>query len=67
MHSNKSIKSSISRAPVSHACNPSYAGGRDQEDLSLKPAPGKNPSQKRTGGVAQAVRAKSTCLATVRP
>jgi hypothetical protein len=42
-------------------CNPSYSGGRDQEDCSSKPARGnsspdlisKNPSQKRTGGVAQ--------------
>jgi hypothetical protein len=24
------------QALVLHACNPSYAGGRDQEDLSLK-------------------------------
>jgi hypothetical protein len=23
---------------VAHACNPSYSGGRDQEDRSLKPA-----------------------------
>jgi hypothetical protein len=23
---------------VAHTCNPSYSGGRDQEDLSLKPA-----------------------------
>jgi hypothetical protein len=23
---------------VTHACNPSYSGGRDQEDLYLKPA-----------------------------
>jgi hypothetical protein len=23
---------------VTHACNPSYSGGRDQEDLGLKPA-----------------------------
>jgi hypothetical protein len=27
-------------APVTHACNPSYSGGRDQ-DCSSKPAPGK--------------------------
>jgi hypothetical protein len=27
--------------PVAHACNPSYSGGRDQEDHGLKPAPGK--------------------------
>jgi hypothetical protein len=25
------------RAPVAHACNPSYSGGRDQEDCGLKP------------------------------
>jgi hypothetical protein len=29
------------RHPVAHAYNPSYFGGRDQEDLGLKPAPGK--------------------------
>jgi hypothetical protein len=27
-----------SQAPVVHACNPSYIGGRDQEDLGWKPA-----------------------------
>jgi hypothetical protein len=26
---------------VAHACNPSYSGGRDQEDLSSQPALGK--------------------------
>jgi hypothetical protein len=44
-----------------HAYNPSYSGGRDQEDRSLKPAQAnssrnlilKNPSQKRAGGLAQ--------------
>jgi hypothetical protein len=25
-------------APVAHACNLSYSGGRDQEDRGLKPA-----------------------------
>jgi hypothetical protein len=25
-------------APVTHTCNPSYPGGRDQEDFSSKPA-----------------------------
>jgi hypothetical protein len=49
---------------VAHTCNPSFSGGRDQEDRSSKPAPGKqfvrpylkkNPSQKRTGGMAQGV------------
>jgi hypothetical protein len=28
----------ISWASVAHICNPSYSGGRDQEDRSLKPA-----------------------------
>jgi hypothetical protein len=27
-----------SQAPVAHACNPSYSGGRDQEDQGPKPA-----------------------------
>jgi hypothetical protein len=31
-------KMSVSQAPVSHTCNPSYSGGRDQEDHSLRPA-----------------------------
>jgi hypothetical protein len=47
-----------------YSCNPSYSGGRDQEDHSLKPAwanslqdpiSKKNPSQKRTGGVDQGI------------
>jgi hypothetical protein len=43
---------------VAHACNPSYSGGRDQEDHSSKPAwanglwdsIGEKPSQKSAGG-----------------
>jgi hypothetical protein len=31
-------KTTKSQAPVAHACNPSYSGGRDQEDCGLKPA-----------------------------
>jgi hypothetical protein len=50
-----------SRAPVAHACNPSYSRGRDQEDHSSKPAQvkssqepiSKNPSQSMAGEVAQ--------------
>jgi hypothetical protein len=46
---------------VAHLCNPSYSGGRGQEDSSSKPArqivhktlSRKNPSQKRAGRVAQ--------------
>jgi hypothetical protein len=50
-------------------CNPSYSGGRDQEDCDSKPAWGnssarpylkKNPSQKRAGGVAQGVGSEVT-------
>jgi hypothetical protein len=49
--------------PVAHACNPSYSGGRDQQDHDLKPAQknssqdpiSKNPLQKRAGGVVQGV------------
>jgi hypothetical protein len=48
------------QAPVAHACNPSYSGGRDQEDPGLKPA-GANSSARpyqtlhknRAGGVAK--------------
>jgi hypothetical protein len=35
---------------VAHACNPSYSGGRDQEDFGSKPAQQivhKTPSQKK--------------------
>jgi hypothetical protein len=49
---------------MAHVYNPSYSGGRDQEDGGSKPAQAnssrdpiskKNLSQKRTGGVAQSV------------
>jgi hypothetical protein len=48
---------------VAHACSPSYSGGRDQEDLGLRPAQVnssedpilKNASQKRVGVMAQGV------------
>jgi hypothetical protein len=56
----------LSLASVAHTCNPSYSGGRDHEDHSLKPAwannswypISKNPSQKRVSGVAQGVHAE---------
>jgi hypothetical protein len=49
--------------PVAHTYNLSYSGGRDQEGHSSKPPWAnslrdpipRNPSQKRTGGVAQRV------------
>jgi hypothetical protein len=52
-----------SQALVSHAYNPSYSGGRNQEDHGLKPAWTnsslrpylKNKSHKRASGVAQSV------------
>jgi hypothetical protein len=31
-------KEGLSWAPVAHFCNPSYSGGRDQEDLGSEPA-----------------------------
>jgi hypothetical protein len=52
----------FSQAPVAHACNPSYSGGTNQEDLGLKPTwanilqdPEKTLDKKRAGGVAQGV------------
>jgi hypothetical protein len=50
-------------APVTHACNPSYLGGRAQKDHGSNPAQEnsssnlsqKNPSKKRVGGMAQGV------------
>jgi hypothetical protein len=39
LNSNHSTrKRERAQAPVAHACNPSYSGGRDQEDQGLKPA-----------------------------
>jgi hypothetical protein len=51
---------------VAHAYNPSYKGGRDQEDGSSKPAWAnslqdpilKKTTQNRAGGVAQSVGSK---------
>jgi hypothetical protein len=53
----------LSRAPVAHACNPSYIGGRDQEDHGSKPAQAnsswdsisKISNTKRAGRVAQGI------------
>jgi hypothetical protein len=51
--------------PVTHACNPSYSGGRDEEDHGLKPVwanslqdpilkkPFTYTHTKRAGGLAQ--------------
>jgi hypothetical protein len=46
IHSSRPIQS---WASVAHTCNPSYSGGRDQEDHSSKPAWGnssRNPISK---------------------
>jgi hypothetical protein len=43
---------------VAHICNPSYPGGRDQEDRGSRTAGANSlldPSQKRAGGLAQGV------------
>jgi hypothetical protein len=34
------------QVPVAHSCNPSYSGGRDQEDCCSNKPPQKNTSQK---------------------
>jgi hypothetical protein len=49
--------------PVAQACNPSYSGGRDQDDHGSKPAQTtssqdpilkeKKKSQKKVGGLSQ--------------
>jgi hypothetical protein len=57
------IKNGDSQEPVAYACNPSYSGGRDQENCSLKPAQAnkcrdrisKMPFTKRAGRVAQSI------------
>jgi hypothetical protein len=41
MYKLENIKEIRSQAPVTHACNPRYSGGRYQEDHKLKPAPEK--------------------------
>jgi hypothetical protein len=51
-------KTSLGQALVTHACNPSYPGGKDQQDCGSKPAGANSlwdpiPSQKRAGRVAQ--------------
>jgi hypothetical protein len=58
----KVIEKEVGRVPVAHACNPSYSGGRDQEDRGLNPAWAnsaralpKIPIAKMTGRVAQGV------------
>jgi hypothetical protein len=55
----------INMVPVAHACNPSYSGGRDQEDVGLKPLgkqfimrpylKKKTLHKNRAGGMAQGV------------
>jgi hypothetical protein len=34
----KKMEKNVQELLVAHACNPSYSGGRDQEDCSSKPA-----------------------------
>jgi hypothetical protein len=60
---NDGYKEKGCQALVTHACNPSYSGGRDQENRGLKP-PGEIVSEtlsrktchkNRAGGVAQGV------------
>jgi hypothetical protein len=51
MTNKASMKVLESLAPVVHTCNPSYSGGRDQEDHSSKPVQEnslQDPSSKKT-------------------
>jgi hypothetical protein len=54
-------KTSTTQVLVAHACDPSYSGGREQEDCILGKvvhetlSQKKKKSQKRSGGVAQGV------------
>jgi hypothetical protein len=34
----RDFKASLGLTPVTHTCDPSYSGGREQEDSCLKPA-----------------------------
>jgi hypothetical protein len=54
------------QAPVAHACNPSYLGGRDQEDYGLKSPQSKYPTQNRTSAVAQVVEHLSSNPSTTK-
>jgi hypothetical protein len=58
------LKKKSAGHPLTHTCNPTYSGGRDQEDRSSKPTwasssqdpiSKKKKSQKRTCGVTQGV------------
>jgi hypothetical protein len=60
----------VEPSPISHAYNPSYLGGRDQEDCGSKPAQAnrswdpmskkkKKNTTKRSSGVAQDVGPES--------
>jgi hypothetical protein len=45
MNRSKNRETAIGQVPVAHSCNPSYSGGRDQEDQEdwgSKPTPAKN-------------------------
>jgi hypothetical protein len=44
----KGYKNDWHRALVAHACNPSYSGGRDQEDHGSKPAQVNRPYLEKT-------------------
>jgi hypothetical protein len=41
VHGSSNKKGAESQVPAAHTYKPSYLGGRDQKNHSLKPAPGK--------------------------
>jgi hypothetical protein len=60
----------MSHAPVTHTCNPSCAGGRDQENCGSRPALAvrsyleNTQHKKRLSGGSSG---KSSCLGRMRP
>jgi hypothetical protein len=70
------IRNGMGLVPVSHTCNPSYSGSRDQEDHSSKPAWANSPEdpilKKKVKTIIRkgwwtGSSGKSTCLKSVRP
>jgi hypothetical protein len=67
------LESQLSQALVAHACNPSYSGGRDQED-TIQNQPQENSSQDpllRKHNAKQSwwssSSSKSACLTSIKP
>jgi hypothetical protein len=73
LHEKAGAKTSLSSwTPMAHSCNPSYSGGRDQEDHSSKPALASSPEdpiseKKKGGGLVEWLKGYRTCVQTPVP